>query len=70
MQANDGFLQGDPDLPHFLGFELNAASEQGQLFYNHCRRKSILPWENYLGNGKNRVKLRNTDKVWKMWVTC
>lgn len=67
---NDRFLQGNPDLPHFLGFELNAASEQGRLFYNHCRRKSILSWENYLGNGKNRVKLRNTDKVWKMWVTC
>lgn len=26
---NDRLLQGDPDLPHFLEFELNAASEQG-----------------------------------------
>lgn len=65
IQASDRFLQGDPDLPHFLGFELNAASEQGWLFYNHCRRKSILPWENYLGNGKIRAKLRNTHRCGK-----
>lgn len=32
-----GLFQGNSDLPHFLGFELNAASEQGPLFYNHFR---------------------------------
>lgn len=33
----DGLPQGNSDLPHFLGSELNAASEQGLLFYNHVR---------------------------------
>lgn len=47
-------LQGNPDLPHFLGFELNATSKQGLLFCNHCREiHSSLA--KLLRNEKSRV---------------
>lgn len=38
----DRLCQGDPDLTPFLGFELNAAFEQGRLVYNHCRENPFF----------------------------
>lgn len=64
-------LASDPDLPNFLGLDVNAASEQGDCSIITAGEHPLFPGKVTQGTGKGRVnQLINTDDVWEMLLVA